>query len=137
MSDNNWGLFTDGGSRGNPGLAAFGYHLIAPDGRSFTGHGTLGFQTNNYAEYQAIIQGLQAALEKGVEALEVYCDSEVAVKQLNGEYAVKNEGLKPLFSKVKELVTKFPKGVGFFHIRRELNKVADELVNQALDGAAQ
>ena len=135
MSDNFWRLFTDGGARGNPGPAAFGYHLIAPDERSFTGHGLLGIQTNNVAEYQGIIHGLQGALDIGVEALEVYCDSEVAVKHLNGEYNVKEIGLKPLFSKAKELAAKFPGGVGFFHIRRELNKVADGLVNEALDGA--
>ena len=136
MSDNFWGLFTDGGSRGNPGPAAFGYHLISPDGRSFTGHGLLGIQTNNVAEYQGIIHGLQGALDIGVEKLEVYSDSEVAVKQLNGEYKVKVEGLKPLFSKAKELAAKFPRGVRFSHIRREENKKADELVNQALNSAS-
>ena len=136
MSDNFWCLFTDGGSRGNPGPAAFGYHLISPDGRSFTGHGLLGIQTNNFAEYQGIINGLREALDMGVEALEVYSDSEVAVKQLNGEYKVKVEGLKPLFSKAKELAAKFPRGVRFSHIRREENKKADELVNQALNSAS-
>ena len=136
MSDNFWGLFTDGGSRGNPGPAAFGYHLISPDGRSFTGHGLLGIQTNNVAEYQGIIHGLQGALDIGVEKLEVYSDSEVAVKQLNGEYKVKEIGLKPLFSKAKELAAKFPGGVRFSHIRREENKKADELVNQALNSAS-
>lgn len=136
MNDNSWVLFTDGGSRGNPGPAAFGYYLIAPDGRSFTGHGLLGIQTNNFAEYQGIINGLREALDMGVEALEVYSDSEVAVKQLNGEYKVKVEGLKPLFSKAKELAAKFPRGVRFSHIRREENKKADELVNQALNSAS-
>ena len=135
MGDRNWRLFTDGGSRGNPGPAAFGYYLKTPDGQEIRANGLLGIQTNNVAEYQGIIHGLQGALDIGVEALEVFSDSEVAVKQLNGEYKVKVEGLKPLFSKAKELAAKFPGGVGFFHIRRELNKVADGLVNEALDGA--
>ena len=129
-----WSLFTDGGSRGNPGPAAFGFHLISPNGESWIGAGTLGTQTNNYAEYQGIIHGLEAALEKGVEALEVFCDSELAVKQLNGEYRVKDTGLKPLASKVKELAAMFNGNARFFHIRRELNRIADGLVNEALDG---
>lgn len=133
MENTSWSLFTDGGSRGNPGPAAFGFHLIAPNGQSWTGAVALGNQTNNFAEYQGIIHGLEAALEKGVESLEVFCDSELAVKQLNGEYRVKDPGLKPLVSKVKELAAKFIDGVRFFHIRRDLNKIADGLVNEALD----
>ena len=84
MGNRNWRLFTDGGARGNPGPAAFGYYLIAPDGQIILGKGLLGNQTNNVAEYQGIIHGLREALDMGVEKLEVYSDSEVAVKQLNG-----------------------------------------------------
>ena len=135
MKEKNWRLFTDGGARGNPGPAAFGYQLILPDGQEILGKGLLGNQTNNVAEYQGLIHGLQRALDMGVESLEVYCDSELAVKQLNGIYKVKEIGLKPLFSKAKELAAKFSGGVRFFHIRRELNKKADELVNEALDEA--
>lgn len=134
MNTKLWSLFTDGGSRGNPGPAAFGFHLIAPNGQSWTGAGALGNQTNNYAEYQGIIHGLEAALGKDVNSLEVFCDSELAVKQLNGEYRVKDPGLKPLVSEVKELTARFIGGVRFFHIRREMNKIADRLVNQELDG---
>jgi ribonuclease HI len=136
MSEMNWRLYTDGGARGNPGPAAFGYYLKTPDGQEIRANGLLGIQTNNVAEYQGIIHGLQGALDIGVAALEVYCDSQVAVKQLNGEYKVKEIGLKPLFSKAKELAAKFPGGVRFSHIRREENKKADDLVNEALDGAA-
>lgn len=134
MENTSWSLFTDGGSRGNPGPAAYGFHLIAPNGQSWTGAGALGNQTNNFAEYQGIIHGLEAALEKGVESLEVFCDSELAVKQLNGEYRVKDPGLKPLVSKVKELTRRFKQPVQFLHIRRERNRIADSLVNMVLDG---
>ena len=134
MENKSWGVFIDGGSRGNPGPAACGFHLIAPGGQSWTGGRALGNQTNNSAEYQGIIHGLQAALEKGVESLDVFCDSELAVNQLNGEFKVKDAGLKQLVAKVKEMAAKFIDGVRFFHIRRDLNKIADGLVNQVLDG---
>ncbi len=135
MSDNNWGLFTDGGSRGNPGPAAFGYHLIAPDGRSFKGHGLLGIQTNNFAEYQGILNGLRAALDMGAEALEVYCDSQLVVEQLNGNFKIKHPNIKLLADEAKRLMGEFPGAISIHHVRRELNKVADGLVNRALDGA--
>ncbi len=126
-------LFTDGGSRGNPGAAACAYvifdannKLIAFDSRF------LGTYTNNYAEYHGLIFGLKTASKKGISALECYLDSELVVKQLNGEYKVKDETIKLLFNEIQSLNKDFD-SITFTHIRRELNKHADKLVNIVLD----
>jgi ribonuclease HI len=126
-------IHTDGGSRGNPGPAACGAFLTAEDGTVLKEHGRyLGTQTNNYAEYMAIIDGLEHAKELGAEEVDMYMDSELAVKQLNGEYRVKNPGIAALFMRVHNLRLSFKK-VRFTHVRREKNKDADRLVNEALD----
>lgn len=125
--------FTDGGARGNPGPAASGAYLMSEDGQVLKEHGRyLGHQTNNYAEYAAIIDALTHAKELGAEEVAMFMDSELAVKQLNGEYKVKNPALGVLFMKVHNLRLSFRK-VTFTHVRREKNKEADRLVNQAID----
>lgn len=133
-------LFADGGSRGNPGPAASGYVLyeLSEDGeigKKIFEHGEyLGEATNNVAEYTAIVLGVTKAKELGAEMLDVRLDSELAVKQLNGEYRVKNENLAKLFVQLHNLRQKFQKIV-FSHVRREFNKEADAMVNKALDQA--
>ena len=92
-------LFTDGGARGNPGPAAFGYVLEAPDGSVLAAHGEkIGIATNNVAEYSALIAGLEKAIELGLSVVEVVSDSQLMVKQMQGEYKVKNEALQDLLA---------------------------------------
>ena len=126
-------LSTDGGSRGNPGPAAYGYVLEAGDGHVLAAHGeAIGTATNNVAEYSGLVAGLQKALELGVDALEVVSDSELLVKQMRGEYKVKNAALRELQAQAAELADRLPK-VSFTAVRREHNELADQLVNEALD----
>lgn len=133
-------LFADGGSRGNPGPSASGYVLYELSkegelGKKIFEHGEyLGEATNNHAEYMAIILGVKKAKELGAEMLDVRLDSELAVKQLNGEYRVKNENLAKLFVQLHNLRQKFQE-IRFSHVRREFNKEADAMVNKALDQA--
>ena len=95
-------LFTDGGSRGNPGPAAYGYVLETPDGTVLAAHGeAIGVATNNVAEYQALVAGLARAEEAGVDELEVVSDSELLVKQMRGEYKVKNAALRELWEEAQ------------------------------------
>ena len=128
-------LSTDGGARGNPGPAAFGYVLEAEDGTVLAAHGeTIGVATNNVAEYRALIAGLEKAVEVGVDQLEVVSDSELLVKQMKGEYRVKNENLRALAVQVSRLAGEVGR-VRWTSVRREHNELADRLVNEALDGA--
>lgn len=126
-------LYADGASRGNPGPAGAGFALIDEEEMVvFEGHLYLGETTNNQAEYSALIDGLERALKMGFESVEIRMDSELVVKQIRGEYKVKNEGLKPKFVKAKDLLSKF----GAFkigHVPREQNKIADKLANKAID----
>lgn len=125
-------LFTDGGARGNPGPAASGA-VLYEGGKVLARIGKyLGVNTNNQAEYTAIVIGLEKALELGIEDLSCFLDSELAVKQLRLEYKVKNKGLAPLFLKVWNLSKKF-KHISFQHVPREKNKEADKVVNEVLD----
>jgi len=125
--------FTDGGSRGNPGPSACGAYLTDANGKVLKEHGRyLGTQTNNYAEYMAIIDALTHARDMHATEVEMFMDSELAVKQLKGEYRVKNPGLAILYMQVHNLKLSFKK-VTFTHVRRERNKEADRLVNEALD----
>ncbi len=129
-------LSTDGGSRGNPGPAAFGYVLEASDdGTVLASHGeTIGVATNNVAEYRALLAGLERARDLGVTELEVVSDSELLVKQMRGEYRVKNAALRELQAEAARLVRAFER-VEFTAVRREHNELADRLVNEALDAA--
>ena len=129
-------LSTDGGTRGNPGPAAYGYVLEAEDGTVLDSRGeTIGTATNNVAEYSGLIAGLESALERGVEEVEVVSDSELLVKQMRGEYKVKNETLRELVDDANALADKL-KRVTYTAVRREHNELADRLVNEALDSAA-
>lgn len=128
-------LWTDGGARGNPGPAAYGYVLEAADGTVLAAHGeAIGTATNNVAEYRALIAGLEKAVEVGVEELDVVSDSELIVKQMRGEYRVKNEALRELSQRAARLARELD-AVRYTAVRREHNKLADQLVNDALDKA--
>jgi probable phosphoglycerate mutase len=129
-------LWTDGGARGNPGPAAFAYVLEAEDGGSLAAHGeAIGVATNNVAEYSALVAGLEKAVELGVHELEVVSDSELMVKQMRGEYKIKNEALRELSLRAGSLARELGT-VRYTAVRREHNALADRLVNEALDAAA-
>lgn len=132
-------IFTDGGSRGNPGPAAIGAQLVDAEGKVLTEVSeTIGNATNNYAEYFAVVRALQAAKElygKKTKEMqfELKLDSELVKKQLSGEYQIKDVGLIGHFIEIHNMrVASFPH-LTFTHVRREFNKEADRLVNEALD----
>ena len=126
-------LFTDGGARGNPGPAAYGFVLEAEDGTVLAAEGAaIGVATNNVAEYRALIAGLERAVELSVPEVEVVSDSELLVKQMTGEYRVKNEALRELSLEAARLARQLGK-VSYTAVRREHNELADRLVNEALD----
>jgi ribonuclease HI len=126
-------LSTDGGARGNPGPAAYGYVLEAADGTVLAAHGeAIGVATNNVAEYSALIAGLEKALELQVDEVEVASDSELMVKQMRGEYRVKNAALQQLQQRAQALASRLG-SVTYTAVRREHNELADRLVNEALD----
>ncbi len=125
-------LRTDGGARGNPGPAGCGF-VIEVDGATVCRGGRfLGVATNNVAEYEALIWGLENVAALGYPEVTIYADSELLVKQLNGQYRVKNAGLKPLFTRALALLRGFSR-FQVRHIRREENKAADALANEAMD----
>jgi ribonuclease H / adenosylcobalamin/alpha-ribazole phosphatase len=126
-------LSTDGGARGNPGPAAFGYVLETDDGHVLVAHGeAIGRATNNVAEYRGLVAGMEKAAELGVDELEVVSDSELLVKQMRGEYRVKNEALRALWEDASDLERRFER-VRYTAVRRAHNELADQLVNEALD----
>ncbi len=128
-------LHTDGASRGNPGPAAVGIVITAPDGRVLREIGEyLGTRTNNYAEYQALLRGLAAARALGAEQVRCFLDSQLVVRQLNAQYRVKHPQIRPLFEEVRRLASAFQK-VTYTHVLRADNAAADALANQALDEA--
>ncbi|HEY5660258.1 MAG TPA: ribonuclease HI family protein [Gaiellaceae bacterium] len=129
-------LSTDGGARGNPGPAAYGYVLETDDGHVLAAHGeAIGHATNNVAEYSGLVAGMTKAAELGVRELEVVSDSELLVKQMRGEYKVKNETLRVLWEEANDLERRFAK-VRYTAVRRAHNELADSLVNEALDAQA-
>lgn len=126
---------TDGGSRGNPGPAAAGAVVTDTQGNILSARGYyLGETTNNVAEYQALLHGLQLAQELGGTEIQVFCDSELIVKQINGLYRVKNAKLKPLYAQAIACIRDFSQAK-VSHVYREENHQADALVNRALDTA--
>ena len=128
-------LWTDGGARGNPGPAAYAYVLENEDGDVVAAHGeAIGVATNNVAEYSALIAGLEKAVELGIGELEVVSDSELMVKQMRGEYKVKNDALRVLSLQAGRLAGELGR-VRYTAVRREQNELADRLVNEALDAA--
>ena len=129
-------LFTDGGARGNPGPAAAAFVLEAEDGTVLDARGeAIGVATNNVAEYRALVAGLATAVELGVDELEVVSDSELLVKQMRGEYKIKNPALIDLSLEAKRHEREIG-SVRYTAVRREHNELADQLVNEALDQEA-
>jgi ribonuclease HI len=127
-------IYCDGGARGNPGPAASGAVLVDPETEELIGSAAeyLSTATNNQAEYHAVVLGLRKAKELGAGEVEVVMDSELAVRQLNGEYRVKNEELAKKYLEVHNLAQNF-KRISFRHVTRDKNTRADELVNKVLD----
>lgn len=123
----------DGGARGNPGPAAIGVVVRNEDGAVVEAVGeTIGRQTNNVAEYRALLRGLELASAHGATVVELVGDSELVVRQIEGRYKVKNADLKPLHAKAKEMLSQFDNWE-IRHVKRAQNADADALVNQALD----
>jgi ribonuclease HI len=128
-------LWTDGGARGNPGPAAYAFVLEDENGAVLDAQGVaIGVATNNVAEYSALVGGLRRAVEMGVGELEVRSDSELMVKQMRGEYRVKNADLRQLHLEASRAAREVGV-VTYTHVRREHNALADRLVNEALDAA--
>ena len=128
-------LFTDGGSRGNPGPSASGFVIYdEQDILLYSGGEYLGITTNNQAEYQAVRLGMKKALEYSPKELKIFMDSLLVVNQMNGIFKIKNRDLWPIHSDIKTLMAKIPK-VSFTHVPREMNKEADAEVNKVLDSA--
>lgn len=130
-------IYIDGGARGNPGPAAAGVVIkSADDGTVLHEAGIfLGRATNNVAEYSALLAGLDAAVKLGASEAEVFSDSQLLVRQMNGQYRVRNEGLKPLHQEAQDMARKL-QGFSITHVRRDKNVHADRLVNRALDAKA-
>jgi ribonuclease HI len=130
------GLFRaaiDGGSRGNPGMAAWGVAVLDADGNCLEGHaGVLGRATNNVAEYRGLLEALGLAQEREAARVEILADSELVVRQVNGQYRVRHPDLKPLYAEAVRRISSFEQ-FKISHIPRERNKLADRLVNKALD----
>ncbi len=129
-------IHTDGASRGNPGPAAIGVVIAEPSGRVLAEFGeALPNTTNNVAEYTAVIRALERARALGARRVQCLMDSQLVVRQLNGQYRVKHPDMLPLYRRVLELIQEYDE-VTFAHVPRELNAEADRLANQALDGGA-
>jgi ribonuclease HI len=126
-------VFSDGAARGNPGPAGAGAVVRSPDGRVIARVGKfLGTQTNNVAEYEGLLIGVQKALDLGAKEVRIFADSLLVISQLRGEWKIKHPGLRPFYDRAKELLKKFDR-VTLQHVRRELNTQADEMSNRAID----
>jgi len=129
--------YIDGGARGNPGPAGYGVRVESADGAILDElHGALGVATNNVAEYRGLLAALQWAIEHDAKRVHIRADSELLVKQMRGEYRVKNAGLQPLYVRARLLVAQLD-DVRFEHVGRELNTEADRLSNLGMDEAEQ
>jgi len=126
-------VYFDGACRGNPGPAAIGWVVVTDDGIVAEGGDTIGETTNNRAEYEALIRGLEVARDHGFDAVEVRGDSELIVKQVRGEYDTNEPALRERRVTVRELLRSFDDWT-ISHVPREVNDRADELANEALDG---
>jgi ribonuclease HI len=125
----------DGGSRGNPGTAAWGVAVLDDSGACIEEHaGLLGHATNNVAEYHGLLEALKLAKNAAARRVEIFSDSELVVRQIEGRYRVKNPGLKPLFAEAMGYIAGF-ESFRISHVKRENNAAADRLVNEALDRA--
>lgn len=125
----------DGGSRGNPGPAGYGVHITCDDGTVVDLKEAIGVATNNIAEYNGLLAALRWAVDRGVRSLHIKADSELMIRQMLGEYRVKNPGLRPLYEEAMRLAGRVGR-VKFEHVRRESNQDADRLANEAMDEAA-
>jgi ribonuclease HI len=125
----------DGGARGNPGPAGYGVRITRDDGSVVDLKESIGIATNNVAEYTGLLAALRWAADAGVQTLHVKADSELMVKQMLGDYRVKNERLQPLYAEARRLAGRIGR-VTFEHVRRERNQDADRLANEAMDEAA-
>ena len=129
-------IHIDGASRGNPGEAGFGVYVQAADGAEVAQlYGYLGRTTNNVAEYQALLHALQYALAQGARKITICSDSELVVKQIGGSYKVKHPSMVPLHREAKGLIARFEQA-SVKHVRREQNREADRLANEAVDTKA-
>jgi len=127
--------YIDGGARGNPGPAGYGVRIEDANGSLVAElHGGLGVATNNVAEYNGLLAALKWAADRGEREVHVRADSELLVRQMRGEYKVKNPGLQPLFTRARLLVMEIGR-VTFEHVRREKNTEADRLSNLGMDEA--
>ena len=129
-------IYTDGGARGNPGISGFGLVVLDPQGNSLHQQSQfLGIKTNNEAEYLGLIAALTWLKDNqsDVTTVDFYSDSQLMVRQLNGQYKVKSPNLKPLFLTAKKLISQIKPPISFLDIRRHKNKIADALANQAMD----
>jgi ribonuclease HI len=126
-------IHIDGAARGNPGPAAYAFTIAAPGVAIVEENGLLGSTTNNVAEYTALLKALEKAAALGLARLHVHSDSELLVKQMSGEYRVKNADLRDLYEEAQDLLRRF-ESVRIDHVRREQNRRTDELCNLALDG---
>ena len=127
--------YIDGGARGNPGPAGYGVRVQSADGTLLDElHGPLAIATNNVAEYHGLLAALQWAIDHDARRVHIRADSELLVKQMRGEYRVKNAGLQPLYVRARLLVAQLD-DVRFEHVRRELNTEADRLSNLGMDEA--
>ena len=127
--------YIDGGARGNPGPAGYGVSMQSPDGQVLEQlHGALGIATNNVAEYNGLLAALQWAIDHDTDRVHIPADSELLVKQMRGEYKVKNAGLQALYVRARLLAAQLA-DVKFEHVRREFNKEADRLSNPGMDEA--
>lgn len=125
----------DGGSRGNPGPAAYGVSIETPQGQPVTAFAKfLGKTTNNFAEYQGLLAALDYALSHGYPRLRVFTDSELMARQISGQYKVRSPDLKPLHDKAQAMIARL-EGFSIRHVYREQNREADRLANQAMDDA--
>lgn len=128
-------IYTDGASRGNPGAAAFAYVIECAGAATLEHAERLPNTTNNQAEYTALVEALRKAVEIGATGrVRIHSDSELMVKQMKGEYRVKDQGLRELYDEACALAAKLAGGVTYTHVRRAQNKRADELCNRVLDG---
>ena len=126
----------DGGARGNPGPAAVAAVVATPEGKVVQSRGeSIGRATNNVAEYRALLLGIELARSLGAREVDLVGDSELVVKQVKGEYRVKDQGLRPLHAEVRQALESFERW-SIRHVRREHNEAADRLVNETLDEAA-
>lgn len=126
-------LYTDGAARGNPGPAGAGAYICTEDGTCVAEIAEyLGETTNNVAEYQGLLFGLRKLVDLGAKEVEILADSELMVRQLNGQYKVKHPNLIPLYREARGLLSQIP-SVTIKHVRREQNPEADRLSNEAID----